>query len=642
MLDYMRRNAQSWGIKIALGIICVVFVFFMGGGASLTGGAGNLATVGDVDITVPQFQQTRMRIEAVVREQYGGNIPAELLRALDLNNQAISQLVDQAVLVQEANNLGLEIPDEAVKDSIRDIDAFHVDGQFSPTGYRNLLRAQGLSPGGFEEEIRREMLTNQIADIVRRGVVVSEDEAFENYLAESRKVALSYVVVSRDDFTDDVTIDEAGLESFFEDNAEDFRQGETVRVRYLAYRTDDWASKVEVGEEAIEEHYELNKEDYTTEEQVGARHILIKVDEDADDETKAAARARIDALAKRIADGEDFATLAGEHSEDAGSAVKDGDLGVFGRGRMVEPFENAAFALDVGAVSDVVESRFGYHIIKVYERVEAGTKTIDEVRDDIVAELAKVDAKDAVFDAASADAADIADGAKMDTIAEERGLSIEETALFGKGDTVPGIGPAPALVDAALELTQTGQVTDAVKVGDDYYVLELTERRESRIPDLDEVREDVEAAYRKELATEAARARADELLAEIRGGKSLADIAKDHELDVADTEPFGTRGKFVPGIGNVEGLKDVAFRAKADGDVLPRPFVHRGDAYVLVRKSAEEGDRKGFDEARDDHLERLRVQKEQIALAEFLRELKSRTEIRFDQNVLAQVTGGAQ
>jgi peptidyl-prolyl cis-trans isomerase D len=465
MLDFMRRNARSWGIKIAFGIISLTMVFFLGGGAGLSGASRPLAKVGDRQVTLTDFQLAQNRNEAYFRSQFGGQIPAEMRSALDIPGMTLRQLVDAAALSEEAERLGLRITDEAVADAIREIDAFHVNGSFSPSRYRDILNAQGLSPARFEEQMREELLTTQLTELVKVGVHVFEDEAWEAYKRDNRTVTLAYLSIGAEDFESEVTVDEDGLGTFFEDHREDYRRPETVRVRYLAYTPEAFAAGVDVSDEEIEEHYELNAEtEFTREEEVTARHILKKVDADASEEDKDAARTALQAAIDRVEAGEDFAEVAKEESEDPGSGARGGDLGSFGRGRMVKPFEEAAFALGVGERSGIVESSFGFHYIEVTAKQEAGTQELSEVRDQIRDAIAKRKAADTVFDAAASDAAAALDGTKLDVIAEERDLEFSETPLLSKGAIVPGIGAAPNFVDAAFDLDEAGDVSDSVKV----------------------------------------------------------------------------------------------------------------------------------------------------------------------------------
>ena len=302
MLDFMRRNARSWVVSVALGIISLVFVFYMGGGARIGSGPQAVAMVGDTQITMNELQRARTRNEQRYREQAGGKLTREMLRALDLPSMTLNQLIDRTVLVQEAERIGLRVPNDSLRMAIRQVPAFQRNGSFSPGVYKMLVRQQGLSAAGFEHSMREDILVQQLLDVIRRGVHISEDQAFEKYRRENDKISLRYIDVPSSAFRDKVTIDEEALTAFFDENSEQYRRPEQVRIRYAAYAPDAFVAQTTVDDEAIEEYYYLNSDrEFTSSERVGARHILKKVAPDADEQTKAAARAALEAIAKRIA-----------------------------------------------------------------------------------------------------------------------------------------------------------------------------------------------------------------------------------------------------------------------------------------------------------------------------------------------------
>jgi peptidyl-prolyl cis-trans isomerase D len=577
------------------------------------------------------------RNEQFYRQQYGEKLTPELLKLLDIPSMTLNQLVDAAVLRQEAESLGLQVPDEALRLEIREIPAFQRDGQFSPAVYRAMLERQGIAPSTFEHDLRQQLLIEQLVDLVRRGIHVSDAEAREEFHRKNDEITLEYVKLSAADFESEVTIDDTALQSWFDEHADQYREPERIRVRYVEYDPKSFADKAAVTSEQIEEYYALHADlDYTIPETVSARHILKKVAPDADEATRKAARDAIDAAAKRIAAGEDFATVAREVSDDS-SAASGGDLGSFGRGRMVPQFEEAAFALSAGQVSGVVESPFGYHLIQVYEKSEGRVKPLEEVRAEIIEKVANEGADAKAFDAAAADATEAQDAHSLDKIAERRGLKVGTTAPFASGEIVSEVQPAPSFGEAAFALVDVDSVSEAVKAGDRYYVIQLQERIASRVPSLDELREKVTAAYRTERAREIARQRAEALLEKLRNTPADAvESALDGQKFV-ETTGFTRAGGFIPGIGSIAGLKDVAFQTKADGELLPRVFTEGDAAYVLRRKSWKAASDEDFAAQQDQIMSDLRRQEEQAALDEFLRERKATTKIDYNQELLAQL-----
>lgn len=640
MLDFMRRNARSWGIRAALGVITLVFIFFMGGGGQLGRGPLALVQVGDIEVSRAEFEMAQRRNENYFRQQFQGQISDQMLKQLNIPRMTLNQLVDGAVLRAEGERLGLSVPEEAIREQLMRVPAFQSNGSFSPALYRETIRSQGLTPGLFEESVRQDMLEAQVADIVRRGTHISEEEAWQDFQQANRKMSLSYIVIDAAPLEKDVAVTDEALAKFYDAKAEQYRRPATVKVRYLAYKVSDLATKVAVSDVDMNEYYELNKNtEFQQDEQVGARHILKKVAKEAGEDAKKAARAAIDRIAQRIADGGSFEEIAKAESDDTGSAEKGGDLGYFGRGRMVPPFEAAAFSLEPGKVSEVVESDFGYHLILVYGKKPAGVLPFEEVKERIRTALSMQKAVDQAFDYSAEDAAKLGDGATLDAVATARGITVEETASFSEGDVVPGIGAAPAVAAAAFALVNPGDVSQPVQVGSDWFVVALSERKESAVPPLAEVRERVEADYRAEQAVEAARKHADELLASLKSGSTLDQVAEQENLDVKKADDIGGKVNVLKDFGPVQALSDVAFATTKDGEPLSRSFVSGSKVAIFVRDGVTEATKDQFTADKDELTEKLAKAREQAALQEFIRALKEKQEISYDLASLRPILG---
>jgi peptidyl-prolyl cis-trans isomerase D len=539
------------------------------------------------------------------------------------------------VLRQEAGRLGLTVTEDAIREQLRKIPSFQASGGFSPGLYRETLRSQGLTPSAFEDSVRQDLLEAQLADIVRRGSHVSDEEAWQDYQRENRKMTLSYVAVDSQPFEKEVTVDEEALTKFYDSKQESYRRPPSVKVRYIAYKVADIADKIEVSDVDLNEYYDLNKNsEFQSEEQIGARHILKAVAAAGDENAKKAAREAIEAVKKKLDAGGNFEELAKAESDDSGSAVKGGDLGLFSHGKMVPAFDKAAFALEVGQTSDIVETDFGYHIIRVYEKKPAGVAPFDEVKDKVRKTLATQKAVDRAFDDSAEDAVKISEGAKLDDIAKQRGSKVEETPMFSQGDVVPGVGPAPSFVEAAFALVTPGDVSQPIKVGGDYYLLALSERKESAIPPLSEIHDQVASEYRAGQALDLARKHADEMLAAVKSGTPLAQVAEQNHLDVKKAEDVSASGNYVKDLGPVPGLSEVAFAVAKDGEPLSRSFVAGSKACIFQRDIVTEPSKDDFESVKPERIKSLETARQQEAMSEFTRSLKQKEQISYD---LAQI-----
>jgi len=347
MLHFLRRHSQSRVIQVIFFLIIAVFVLW--GVEAVVSGGSPLTTIATVDgqpIEQISIQRAEMNLAQAYRDAYKGQFTAEMQKAMNLRQRALDGLIDRAVLAGQAEKLGYQIDDQELRDSIVDSPAFQVGGRFSKDQYLRVLRSAGLTPADFESAKREDLAVGRLQNLIGDNVTVSDDDVRDDIVSREEKRTLAFVKIPAADLTAQVQVTDADLEKFYEDNRARYAEPDKVKVELLGYPVDKFQDGVEVTEERITEHYETNLETrYTQPHEVRARHILVRVPRDADDATKAKARARIDEVKGKIDAGGDFAALAKEYSDDPGSKEKGGDLGFFPRGRMVGAFDEAAFAL---------------------------------------------------------------------------------------------------------------------------------------------------------------------------------------------------------------------------------------------------------------------------------------------------------
>jgi peptidyl-prolyl cis-trans isomerase D len=392
-----------------------------------------------------------------------------------------------------------------------------------------------------------------------------------------------------------------------------------VRVRYVAYRPEDHESQIELTDGEISEYYELEKDSrFTDPEEVRARHILVKTPTGGGDEAKATARKEADDLLAQVRAGGDFAALAKQHSADPGSAAKGGDLGFFPRGRMTPAFENAAFALDPGQLSEVVETPFGFHIIKVEERHAGGPKPLDAVRDEITKTLKHERALAKAREQAEADRKTIVKGTAFDEALAAR--TIADTPLFAANQTLPGLGQG--FSEAAFALREH-EVSDLVETDDAIYLLTPVERSAAHVPPLADVRDRVEADARRARGEAAAREKAEQLRTRAVA-VGFAQAASEAGAAVEEAEPFDRRAGTIDKLGPVPELRTDAFALTAESPVGPKVYTAAGDAVVVALRERVAADMTGFAADKDRLLENLLQQKRQAVLTAYMSFLKER------------------
>lgn len=632
MLDALRKNSQSGWVQALLGSIVVVFIFW-GVGTLRTSQLEIIARVNDEIVSRREFDQAYQNLLRAFADLSQGSLPAEMLR-----EQALDQLITTRLLIQEADRLGLTVSEEELRASIAGLPQFQADGRFNKDLYVRVLRANGMKPADFEASQRQQLLLNKVRELVVAGAHVTEAQARDRYRYENARVDLAFMRVPAEKFLAGLTPAETDVQAYYEGHQEEFREPERVRIQYLHFQPATFAAQFEPTEEDVRRYYEEHLDQYSNQEQVRARHILIKLVADADEAQRQAARQRAEEILARVKAGEDFATLAKEHSQDEGSAPQGGDLGFFGRGQMVSPFEQAAFAMEPGTVSDLVESRFGFHIIKVEEKRPEGAKPIEEVRSTIVEALREQMGRELARERVEKAEEQALDGETLEAIAGSAGLTIQTTEPFSQSEPVPGFPAATDLREAAFQ-TQAGEVGEVVSLDSGYVLFRVSDRKESYVPELTAVREAVESAVRREQATAAAQEQAGKLLQQLKEAKPLAEVAAAEGLEVRQTGPVARQGGYVPEIGNAQDLKTAAFRLTEESRLGPAVYPVNGDAVIIELRERIPADEEKFEEQKAELVVQGRQQVEGELFTQFLKYLKEKAQIELGEGYKS-VAGG--
>ncbi len=633
MLKVIRRNASAAWVKIMFVAIVVVFIFW--GIGSVVGGqkAQTVARINDEGIDPVDFYRTYNNLARTYEEIYKDNLNPELLKGLNLKRQAMDQLVRSRLLRQEAQRLGLRVGEAELRDSIVAVPAFQQNGRFSKELYLRTLRANGLTAGEFEDAQRNDLLARKLQDLVAAGVHVSEADARERYRFDNEKVDLRFIKLDAADFVPHVALTDAEVQTHFDAHQDDFREPDRVRLEYLLYAPEKFSDQVEITDAEVQQYYDGHQDTYATPEQVQARHILFKVAPDTPPELKAQVRQKAEDVLKQVTAGEDFAALAKQHSEDA-SAAQGGDLGFFSRGKMVPPFEEAAFALAPGATSEIIESPYGFHIIKVEAKQEARTQSLDEVRTQIVDTLKQQQSRDLAHAAANRAHTKASGGEALATVASADGLTVATPAPVAETETIPGIDRAP-LLSAAFSVT-AGEVGPVVDAPQGFFVFRVTEKIAAHVPPLADIRAPVESAARTERATALAKAKAEALFPQVQKD-GLDAVAQAEKLKTEETGAFTRAGSYVPKIGNAPDLKKAAFQLTPEAPVAPAVYSVAGSSVIAALKERIPANDEEFTAQQTQLTRQIEDRRKQQVLQEFLNYLKARAAVDISEDFLASV-----
>ncbi len=591
MLDRMRRH-RGW-LKWSLGLVAVAMVIFfipqdyLAPATSV--GASPSEAIAEVDgrrLTAGEFQQRYLLQMQAYRDQFGASMNEQLLRQLGVDQQVLTQMIDEEVALIEAERHGITVSDEELARQIFAIPALQdANGRFiGEDRYAQLLLSQNppITKSQFEESLRRNMILDKLRAAVTDWISVADQDLEAEYRKRNEKAQLQVVALTADKFRSQVTVSDADVASYFESKKIDYRVGEQRRIRYLLLDREQARQRVVVPPNDVQRYYNDNIQQYQTPERVRARHILLNTG----GKDEAAVRKQAEELLAKIKGGADFAALAKQYSEDPGSKEKGGDLDFFPRGQMVPEFEMAAFSLQPGQVSDLVKTQYGFHIIKVVDKKAGSTRPLADVKpqieDQLKWERAQAEAQriadDQITPRAEQLAERIDDPSDLDAAAAEVGAMVQESGFFQREDPVPGLGAAPQVAATAFTLAD-GAVSEALASPRGPVFITVSEKKDPYVPALDEVKDRVREDAIRTRATEIGRERAAQIAAALKAAPDFAAAAKAQGFEATETQ-LVARDSALPEIGVSTEVDRAAFSLPVGGVSDP---IQTPDATVIVR-----------------------------------------------------------
>jgi len=527
MLEFIRSRAQGFFAWLIVGGIIITFALF-GINQYLSGGGDNsVAKVNGAGISPMQLERAYGQQRQRLAQMFGGKLPPMFTEKM-LKQQALSQLVSQEVIVQAAHENGIRVGDTLLSSLIRSADVFKENGKFSRTKYETLLRNQGMSPGMFEEQVRRDIIASQFESGYRDTTFVTKAEVDNLLRLQNQQRSIGYLTVAIAPYTKSATVTDAEIQQFYKENQQRFMMPERIKVSYLDLNVDAITDAIKVDDAMLKARYDAQKMNYATPEERRARHILIKVPEDASKDKVDAARTKAQSILQKIKQGEDFAKLAMSESDDPGSAKRGGDLGYFGRGAMVPAFEDAVFSMKKGEVSDLVRSPFGFHIIQL-EGIRGGdVEPFDKVKDKIRKDIKREKAEQKFYDMAEQLAnLTYEHPESLQVASEELGLPIQTSDFFTRQGG-KGIASNPKVVSAAFsdDVLARDNNSETIELGRNrMVVVRIKEHHPEMERPLDEVKEAISNKLKQDKAREQVKAQADALLNKVRDGEKPASLA---------------------------------------------------------------------------------------------------------------------
>lgn len=535
MLQSLREKTQGWPAKVIFVVLIFVFSFFGIESYFQSHADTYVAKVGKHEISQQDFQNRLNNLRRQMAQQQGSRFDPGELEKPAVKRRVLDGMIDQTLLQQATDTLGLAVSTQQLRSEIAGYPAFQVDGKFSADAYRAVLASQGMSPQRFQDEVRSELQVQLLPDAISQSQVITDAE-IDQYLKLSTQTRdVRYAVLPRPAAPADTTVSDKAVSDYYQSHKRQFMTPEQVSLNYIELNAADMAVGKAPTEDALRALYAKEKSKYVQPEQREVSHILLKLPAHATEAQKQAvlAKARkIDAQATP----KNFAKLARQYSDDLGSKAGGGDLGWIEKGVTNKSFDDTLFSMSKGQISKPVLAPEGYHIIYLRDVRAGQAKPFDEVKSQLAEEAEKEQRNRAYSDLASklTDAI-YQDPSSLEPVAKRLGLKIQHTGLFGRSGAASGIGANPKVVKAAFSdsVLAQGDTSDPVSLGDQHIVVIHVDQHQAAKPKpLQLVAAQIRATILDQRVQAQASKHADALYAELEKQASLDKVLAGSKAEV--------------------------------------------------------------------------------------------------------------
>ena len=607
MLNILRKNAGSWMIKVLLFAIVAVFIFW-GVGTFREQRGGRIAVVNGQTITYNEYLKTYNLLIENLKQRFGNNLSDDVLKMFNVKNEALEQLINNKLLLEEANRLRFRVSKEELSSSIREMQAFHNNGSFDPKIYRRVLEYYRRTPEEFEALQKEAMLIDKLRTFVNNSAKVSDEEALLWYQWNHASVDIDFVLFEPGKYKE-INPSQKEIAAYFESNKESYKTQPMLKARYLRFDPKEYESKAKVSDEDVINYFDENSAEFITPKTVEAKHILLKVPPDADTGVVEEKRKKAEEIAKSAKQGKDFAELARAFSEDA-SKTSGGYLGAFKKQDMVAPFADKAFSMKPGDISDPVRTEFGWHIIKVEKVNEESRKKFLDVEKDIRKKLMTKASESMAQNQAESVYDESFDNDDLKKIADLKNLELLTTDFFTKTGPIADISQGSEFAAAAFEL-EPMEISEVKKIANQYYVIQVMERMPEKIPELKNIESNVRNDLTKKLQEEKAKKDADDLMAQLKANTSLTDTKKNEQK--FKSSGFFTRYDEIPNIGYEKDISQAAFMLSKENPCPKNAVKGSKGYYAIIFKERKAPEMEGFEKEKANIKENL-LQRKQVKL----------------------------
>jgi len=626
MLEAIRERTKGWLAKVILALITVPFALF-GIDQYLQGAGSNvpIAKVGGDAITVQEFGNALQNLRN--RLQSEGQTDLTILDRPELRQSVLDKLINDRLLSVEVKRANFSISDEQLSQYITSMPEFSVDGKFSEELYYQLLTQNRLTLKDFESSIRQDLKAQQAREGFASLAYIPDSLVEQTLKAELQEREVSVAEIKTAEYLSEVSIEPAQVQEYYEKNKDRFQVPEQVQLEFVLMSANTLLPTMQVTEDEVRKFFDDNADQFQGDEERRASHILIGFGLSPTPAAKEEARSKAEQILEEVRKNpEQFAELARKHSQDPGSAQNGGDLGMFGRGVMVKSFDDAVFSMTPGAISDLVESEFGYHIIKLTE-ISGEAVSLASVAPQIRGELIYQKAL-AKFTENAEDFSNIVyeQSTSLEPAAKAFGLDIQKTPWMSRED-VARVFKSDRMRDQVFteEVLKEGRNTEAVEVApNSLMVARVAEYKPAAPRTFEEVQSGIEEFLRVEAAAKIAIAKGETALADLRAGKEAKGLEWIPPV-VVDRK-------------NAQGLTDLtmsnAFKIKTDTLPAYAGVADANKGFLLIKVSAVNANLPEDENAR----QAAKVEMQTALAAEYvdsyLKALRAKGEVSVNQQLM--------
>lgn len=637
MLQSIREHSQGWLAWIIVGFISIPFALW-GINSYLDGGSNVVvAKVNGTDIGLSQYQNAMENYRNRLEQMFGDSVDINSMDQNALKQNVINGLVEQQVLKQLGQDSGMRIGDEQVSSVIQSLDSFHDEsGEFSKALYERRLVQSNTSPVMFEQQLRGDLIQDQLRQAISGSAFVTEKEKSRIGQLQAQKRNIFYTVILAEQYKDVIQISDEEIAEDYEQNKENYKTEESIKIKYIDLSVDELAKQVEVSEDELQEYYQSSMAQYTLEERRVAQHILKALNPESSSEEIKKSRESAEKLLELVKSGVDFDDIPQEHASLLGAQDEVGKTGAVSRGVMDVEFDEALFSLNVGDLSEIVRSKRGFHIIKLVEVQEGKTTSFDEVKEAVESDFRKEQAETKYFEVADELQNLVFENPdSLEIAADALGLEIKQSDSFTRAEGEELTRRANVLKAAFSKTVLEGANSEPLELSDTrLIVLRAFDHKPASIKELSSVREEVKTVLLNKKSKAKAEEQGGSILSSLKEGTDLDQLAKDKSFEWTKSEDVSRDD---PNVKRSVLRSIFKLGRPEEGKSLYDGFSDGMNDYVVVGVTAvNDADLEwsGMDEEAEKTVEQLQQQRSNDTWQDFVTSLKQHADIELYSEAL--------